>query len=111
MDYNEKLIDTEISLRKYQSDLGFRIIVITGIGCMAVIFITLASGGMFSEKAPAGATAKLLLSEQFARLVMVLATIMAVALAAGIILMKSSVKHIAKSYFENAKMEPEEVKG
>lgn len=69
------------------------------------------SEGMFSEAAPQGTTVKLLLSEQFARLVMVLAAIMAVALAAGIILMKSSVKHIAKSYFENAKMEPEEVKG
>lgn len=95
----EKLIDTEIKLRTQQAELGVNLIWATCIICILVGFLPIASGAWFNNEAPEGTSAQIVLSETYYRLVLCLSFPFVIGLTAGIILVKSSVKHTAKSFF------------
>lgn len=96
----EKLLTTECDLRNKQSSIGESLIWATCIICIITGLLPLASGGMFNNSAPEGATSQIILSENYTRLIAFLSIPFITGLTAGIILIKSSVKHTAKSYFE-----------
>lgn len=94
----EELITTEVSLKNQQLKLGRVVITYTTVVCLGVVLLAILSGGLFNHNAPNGATAQIILSEQFAKLIVILTIPFTIGLTAGIILIKASVKHIAKSY-------------
>ena len=99
MDIEEKLIKTECELRSQQGKIGITVIWGTCILCILVGILPLISGGMFNESAPNGTTANIVLSDNYSKLIISLSIPFIIGLTAGIILIKSSIKHIAKSYF------------
>lgn len=99
MDIEEKLITTECELRSQQGKLGENIIWGTCIVCILVGLLPLFSGALFNDKAPDGTAANIVLSENYARLIGILSIPFIIGLTSGIILIKSSIKHIANSYF------------
>ena len=96
----EKLINTEFELRKQQASLGENLIWSTCIICIILGLLPIVSGGMFNNSAPEGTTAKIILSESYAKHIIFLTVPFIIGLAAGIVLIKSSVKHIAKSFLK-----------
>lgn len=107
MNMEKKLIETECKLREQQSELGVTLIWGTCVICILVGLLPIMSGGFFNNAAPEGTTAQIVLSDNYAKLIIVLGIVFAIGLTAGIILIKSSVKNVAKSYFENAYSEDE----
>lgn len=100
MNVEEKIVTTECTLREKQAKLGESLIWSTCIVCIGVGLLVLASGGMFNNQAPDGTTSQIILSDQFIHLIITLSIPFFIGLTAGIILIKSSIKSVAKSYFE-----------
>lgn len=98
MIFLEELVSTEVFLKKQQVELGRLVIICTIAVCFGIALLAIISGGLFYENAPAGSTARIILSEQFAKLIVMLSIPFIIGLTAGIILIKTSVKHIIKSY-------------
>lgn len=94
----EELIEAEVFLKKRQSELGYTVITVTCVVCVGLGLLVIMSGGMFNEHAPEGTTAQIILSEQFAKLIAILSVPFTVGMTAGIILVKSSVKNVTRSY-------------
>ena len=99
MNIEEKLITTECELRSQQGKLGEGIIWGTCIVCILVGILPIFSGALVNSEAPDGPAAKIVLSENYARLISILSIPFIIGLTSGIILIKSSIKHIANSYF------------
>lgn len=99
MEIEEKLVTTECEFRSKQSKLGENIIWGSCIIFILLCVLPLFSGGMLNEETPKGTMANIILSENYSRLILFLSVPFIAGMTAGIILIKSSVKHIAKSYF------------
>lgn len=99
-DSENKLIDTECQLRKQQGEFGVTLIWGTCIICILVGLLPICSGAIFNNAAPEGTAAQIVLSQSYQHLIIFMSVPFIVGLTAGIVLIKSSVKHIAKSYFE-----------
>lgn len=99
MNIEEKLITTECELRSQQGKLGETIIWGTCIVCILVGLLPLFSGALINEEAPNGTAANIVLSENYVRLIGILSIPFIIGLTSGIILIKSSIKHIGNSYF------------
>lgn len=99
MDIEEKLITTECELRSKQAKLGESLIWCTSIVCVLVGILPLFSGALINSS-PEGTAANIILSENYSRLIIFLSVPFIIGITAGIILIKSSIKHLAKSYFD-----------
>lgn len=97
MDCEDRLIDAECRLRERQSNLGVSLIQGTCIVCILIGILPIVSGGMFNGQATC---AQIVLSEPYLKLIISMSIPFIIGLTAGIILIKSSVKHIAKSYLD-----------
>lgn len=95
----DKLINTECELRCKQASIGERIIWGTCIFCGILALFPVIIGGLFNYSAPDGTTAQIILSDNFTRLIIFLCIPLVIGLTAGIILVKTSVKSVAQSYF------------
>ena len=111
MDSEDRLIDAECRLREQQGNLGVSLIWGTCIVCILVGLLPIVSGGMFNEQAPNGTSAQIVLSETYLKLIISMSIPFIIGLTAGIILIKSSVKHIAKSYFDAPVDDSEDAQG
>lgn len=99
MNITEELVSTETNLRRLQSKCGYSIIIGTAVVCLGIVLLVLFSGSVFNDQAPAGATAQIILSQQFVKLIVVLSIPILISLIGGIILIKASVKTITGSYW------------
>lgn len=106
-DSEDKLINTECELRKRQSEIGNALIYGSCIVCILVGILPIASAGL-NEDTPPGTTAQIVLSDSYLQLIVYMSIPFLIGLTAGIILLKSSVKHVAKSYFEEPVDDDEE---
>jgi hypothetical protein len=90
------LLQCEKNLRTTQSNIGWGV-----INCAAVVFVGIiglaVTGPLFSEQK--GAVSAFLVSDAFLRLLFCLLIGLVICLTAGIILIKSSLKHTIKSFY------------
>lgn len=92
----KELINTELELRKNQGRLGYSLIVGTITTVIIIGLIPLIS----TLPAHNIKWIEIILSERYMRLIVVLLMPLIIGLTAGIILIKSSVKNIAESYYK-----------
>lgn len=91
-----ELINTELELRKKQGYLGHSLIVGTIISVIAIGALPLLS--TFPDENTKWVS--IIMSESYMHLIVILCIPLIIGLTAGIILIKSSVKKIAESYYK-----------
>lgn len=91
-----ELINTELELRKAQGSIGAKLIVYTVLAVIIIGALPLIST-FFDENAKLTTT---IMSESYIQLIVILSIPLIIGLTAGIILIKSSVKNFANSYFK-----------
>lgn len=96
LDFSNPLIDTELALRKKQGELGYTIIIITFIAIIIIGALPLLSS--LEDKNTSWSA--IIMSDRYINLIVILCIPLFIGLTAGIILIKSSVKNIAQSFYK-----------